>query len=309
MKIPVSALLLTFANLIAQNTTFTTQEIEVNPLIKGTLFTPSNSGNNHLVILIAGSGPTNRSGNQIGMINNSLKYLSESMASNGISVYSYDKRLFALLSKPDFKEEDSNFDDVVKDAVDVIEHFRKEGKYKKIVIAGHSEGSLIGMIAAKDRADGFISLAGAGRPADEIIQTQIGKQAPFLKDKVKEKFELLKKGQTFKLEEPMLESLFRESVQPYLMSWIKYDPKIEIVKLKMPVLIVNGTNDIQVAVSEAELLHGAKPEAKISIIPKMNHIFREIDGDDTANFATYSNKDLPISTALTSVVNQFIKSI
>ncbi len=294
---------------IAQKSSgFSTSEIEINPLIKGTLFTPEKDSR-HLVIMIAGSGPTNRSGNQIGAINNSLKLLSEAMAGDGISVFSYDKRIFALMIQGNLKEEELSFEDLINDAIDVINHFKSQKKYSKIIVAGHSEGSLIGMIAAKNRADGFISLAGAGSPLDEVLLEQIGKQAPVLKESATEKIAMLKAGKTFALENQMLASIFRESVQPYLISLFKYEPKTEIAKLKIPVLIINGTKDIQVTEAEASKLHQAKPDAKMVIIPDMNHILKVIAGDDAENRASYSNPDLPVSKDLALAVNQFIKSI
>lgn len=94
-----------------------------------------------------------------------------------------------------------------------------------------------------------------------------------------------------------------------MISWIQYNPQIEIAKLQMPVLIVNGTKDLQVAVSEAELLKKAKPEGELFLIENMNHIFKVINGDDTENMKSYSNPDIPIATKLTSTITMFVKSL
>jgi fermentation-respiration switch protein FrsA (DUF1100 family) len=107
----------------------------------------------------------------------------------------------------------------------------------------------------------------------------------------------------------MLASLFRESVQPYMISWIKYNPQNEIKKLQIPVLLINGTKDLQVTVSEAELLKKAKPEAKLVIIENMNHIFKEIKGDDAENMKSYSDPNLPVTEKLVTAINLFIKSL
>jgi hypothetical protein len=187
--------------------------------------------------------------------------------------------------------------------------FKNKKKYNKIVIAGHSEGSLIGMIAANEKADAFISLAGTGRTIDAVLVEQITKQAPFLKEETQKNLDILKSGKTFELKNPMLASIFRESIQPYMISWIQYNPQIEIAKLQMPVLIVNGTKDLQVAVSEAELLKKAKPEGELVLIENMNHIFKVINGDDAENMKSYSNPDVPIATKLTSTITTFVKSL
>jgi hypothetical protein len=289
---------------------FKTEEININPLINGSLFSPlqTNSKTN-LVILIAGSGPTDRNGNQSGMTNNSLKLLAEALAQKGIAVFSYDKRIIAQMKAKTINEKELSFDDFINDAKDVVRFFRNQKKYNKITIAGHSEGSLIGMVAALHDADAYISIAGAGRPIDFVLLDQIEKQAPFLKEEVKQDLELLKKGTTFELKNQMLASIFRESVQPYMISWIKYVPQDEIKKLHIPVLLLNGTKDLQVTASEAQLLKAAKPDASIAIIENMNHIFKEIKGDDTENQNSYANPELPVISELIGRISGFINSL
>lgn len=290
--------------------TWNTQEIAISPLLNGTLFAPEKqTKKTNLVILIAGSGPTDRYGNQPSMQNNSLKLLAEALAQKGNAVFSYDKRIFAQMKAGTLDEKTLRFDDFIHDAQAVIEHFKSQKKYAQIIIAGHSEGSLIGMVAANANADAFISLAGAGRAIDEVLIDQIEKQAPMLKEEVRENLDLLKKGAPFELKNQMLASIFRESVQPYMISWMRYSPTIEIHKLTIPVLIINGTEDIQVEATEAEALHRALPSAQLKIIPNMNHIFKEIKGDILENKAAYSNPDLPIVPELVQIVNQFINSL
>lgn len=286
-----------------------TEDIEVNSLIKGTLFSLENTSSKpNLVLIIAGSGPTNRNGNQLGMLNNSLKYLAEAIAKDGNVAFSFDKRIVTQMKEGNLDEKSLRFDDFITDVKDIITYFKNQKKYNKIIIAGHSEGSLIGMIAAKDNADAYISLAGAGRTIDLIITEQIEKQAPFLKAKTEENFKILKEGKTFELDNQMLASIFRESVQSYMISWMKYNPQEEIKKLNIPILIINGTKDIQVAESEAKLLHEANPKSELKIIDKMNHIFKEIN-EDAENMQSYSNPDLPIMNELSETINSFIKSL
>jgi alpha-beta hydrolase superfamily lysophospholipase len=263
----------------------------------------------NLVILIAGSGPTDRNGNQKGMTNNSLKLLAEALANNNIAVYSYDKRIFAQMATGKLDEGSLSFDTFIDDAKAVLLYFKNQKKYHTITIAGHSEGALIGLVAANGNADAYISIAGAGRPIDEVLLEQISKQAPFLKEEVQKNLATLKSGTTFELKNQMLASLFRASVQPYMISWIKYNPQTEMKQLHIPTLIINGDKDIQVSVNDAQLLHQAKSDALLKIIPNMNHIFKEIKGDDTENKASYTNPDLPISKELPTVITTFIQSL
>lgn len=289
---------------------FSKTDIEINSLLKGTLYSPlKQSKKTNLVILIAGSGPTDRDGNQKGLANNSLKLLAEALANNGIAVYSYDKRIFAQIASGKLDEASLSFDNFIDDAKAVIQYFKNQKKFHSITIAGHSEGALIGMVAADGNADGYISIAGAGRPIDEVLVEQIGKQAPFLKEEVQKNLETLKSGTTFELKNQMLASLFRASVQPYMISWIKYNPQSEIKKLHVPTLLINGDKDIQVSVNDAQLLQQAKPDAQLKIISNMNHIFKEIKGDEAENKASYTNPDLPISKELPMIITTFIQSL
>lgn len=312
MKKAIILFVILFSTLVFSQETieFSKADIEINSLLKGTLYYPlKQSKKTNLVILIAGSGPTDRDGNQKGLTNNSLKLLAEALANNGIAVYSYDKRIFAQIASGKLDEASLSFDNFIDDAKAVLLFFKNQKKYHSITIAGHSEGSLIGMVAADGNADGYISIAGAGRPIDEVLLEQIGKQAPFLKEEVQKNLEILKSGTTFELKNQMLASLFRASVQPYLISWIKYNPQTEIKKLHIPTLLINGDKDIQVSVQDAQLLQQAKPEAQLKIISNMNHIFKEIKGDEAENKASYTNPALPISTDLSQLITTFIKSI
>jgi fermentation-respiration switch protein FrsA (DUF1100 family) len=289
---------------------FKKEEISINTLLKGSLYTPlKNSKKETLVILIAGSGPTDRNGNQKNVVNNSLKYLCEGLAQNDIAAFSYDKRMFAQISLGTLNEATLSFEDFINDAKAVFTYFKNQKKYNKIIIAGHSEGSLIGMIAANDNADAFISIAGPGRTIDAVVVEQIEKQAPFLKEEVLKNFEILKSGKTFELKNEMLASLFRPSVQPYMISWLKYNPQDEIKKLKIPTLLLNGTKDLQVSVGEAELLKKSKPDAELVIIDAMNHVFKEIKGDTSENMKSYNDPNLPISAQLLNTITRFIKAL
>ena len=315
MKKSIFAFLLLLSNLgFSQEkkdlTAVNKKEITINPLLKGTLYSPlKETKKTNLVILIAGSGPTDSDSNQKVMTNNSLKYLSEELSKNNQAVFSYDKRIIAQMAAGTVNEARLSFDDFINDAKEVIRFFKNQKKYNKIIVAGHSEGSLIGMLAATESTNAFISLAGAGRTIDAVLVEQIEKQAPFLKEEVQKDLEILKSGQTFELKNKMLASLFRESVQPYMISWIKYNPQNEIKKLQVPVLIINGTKDLQVTVSEAELLKKAKPEAKLLVIDNMNHIFKEIKGDDAENMKSYSDPNLAVTEKLVTAINLFIKSL
>ncbi len=275
--------------------------------LNGTLLTVNLKEKTPLVILIPGSGPTDRNGNNVASKNNSLKLLAEGIAKKGISSFRYDKSVLSFKKDDNLKIDSLTFENFINDTKAVIAHFKNENNYSKIIVAGHSQGSLVGIVASENKVDGFISLAGAGRSIDEVITEQIEKQAPFLVDETKQILEQLKKGNTIDDYNPMLISLFNKSVQPFLISWIKYNPQEEIKKLNIPILIINGSKDIQVKNSDAELLHKANPTSKLELIKNMNHLFKEIKGDLNENIASYNNPELPVMTELVEAMSNFIK--
>lgn len=283
--------------------------------IYGTLIQPKSKQEIPLVIFISGSGPTDRDGNNPVMKNNSIKMLAEGLYKHKIASLRYDKRGIAQ-SKGGLKSEsDIRFDDYIADARDWVMKMKKEYHFSKIIIAGHSEGSLIGMIAAQQPgADAFISLAGAGESADLILKRQLASYPQPLFEKSCIIIDSLKKGKTYDVSgltasEKSLNSLFRESVQPYLINWFQYNPQTEIKKLTIPVLIIQGSTDIQVLKNDAELLHAAKPDAKYVFIENMNHVLKNCGSDLNENLKTYSDPELHLHKELLENVANFIKTL
>lgn len=275
--------------------------------IFGTLTTPNLSQKYPVALLISGSGPTDRNGNNVIMKNNSLKMLAETLAKNGIASLRFDKRGIAASKASAKSEESLRFENYIDDVKSWVDLLKKDNRFSKIIIIGHSEGSLIGMIASV-KADKFISIAGAGDSADKLIKTQIAsKSNKQIEDLTFPIIDSLKNGNTVKKVDPILNSLFRASIQPYLISWFKYNPQAEIKKLNIPVLIVQGNNDLQVTVKDAESLAQSNKKAELLIVDKMNHIMKIVDGDVQANMASYNNETLPISEVMTNKIVSFIQ--
>ena len=275
--------------------------------IEGTLLFPEKENNVPVALIIAGSGPTDRDGNNPYMKNNSLKMIATGLSENGIATLRYDKRGIAKSKDAGLQESDLRFENYIDDAKHWVELLKKDKRFNQVVIIGHSEGSLIGMIALQQtNVDKFISIAGVGRPAADILRTQLAGQPPVVLDAALPIIDRLEKGDTIAEVPQMLNALFRPSVQPYIISWFKYDPQIEIAKLKIPILIIQGTTDIQVTVDEAELLKKANSKAELKIIEGMNHILKEVEIDRQKNIQTYSQPDLPLKEGLINIIFKFI---
>lgn len=283
--------------------------------LSGTLVLPpfSNSAVT-LVVMISGSGPTDRDGNSLAMQgkNNSLKMLAEECAKSGVASLRFDKRGIGASKSAMIKEDDLRFEDYVNDVRAWIRRYRSDTRFGKIVVVGHSEGSLIGMIAAREEtANGFVSIAGAGFPADEIIKKQVGAQPipEGFKNDIFAKLDSVKRGLPLRDVPDMLMSLFRPSVQPYLHSWMRYNPQTEIAKLLTPSLIIQGTTDVQVGKEDAEVLAKAQKISRLAMIENMNHVLKI---DRSTNImaqmqGSYQDPVLPLAPDFVRVVVDFVK--
>ncbi len=262
-----------------------------------------------VVLIIAGSGPTDRNCNSdLGFHSNAYKILADSLANAGIASVRYDKRGIGKSALSPAAMISTRFDDMVGDAALFAKKIKEDKRFGKVFILGHSEGSLIGMrVANKEKVDGFISLAGAGQRADFIMKKQIAANAPQLSPAADSILISLAKGNTVLVKNPQLTSIFSESVQPYLISWFAYDPGIEIKKLNTKVLLINGSSDLQVDVSEMKRLKTAKPAATSVVIEGMNHVLKDGGKTPEENRAAYNNIDLPLANGLSPAIVNFIR--
>ncbi|MDQ2679621.1 MAG: alpha/beta fold hydrolase [Candidatus Eremiobacteraeota bacterium] len=280
--------------------------------LAGTLLLPSGPGPFPVALIIAGSGPTDRDGNSMVLKTDTYKKLAQGLAEQGIATLRYDKRsIGASLARQ--AESDLRFDDYVNDALALTALLERDERFTSVSIIGHSEGSLLGMLAARrdPNVRAFVSLAGAGRNLATILDEQIRanpNNPPNILKEVESINASLLAGKTVANTDPLLAALFRPSVQPYVISEYKYDPAKEIAKLTIPVLIVQGTSDVQVGIADAKRLATAKPDATFVLIDGMNHILVDAPADRSQNIATYSDPSLPLNTKLIPTIAAFLKT-
>tara|TARA_B100000686_G_scaffold292119_1_gene320611 strand:+ start:530 stop:1456 length:927 start_codon:yes stop_codon:yes gene_type:complete len=274
--------------------------------IEGTLLLPTVEKPT-IALIIAGSGPTDRDGNSSGLKMNYLKMLAEGLYENNIASIRYDKRGIGASVMPGLKEDDLTFSHFISDAELWMDKIMDDSRFGDIVVIGHSEGSLIGMIASQNKnPNKFISIAGPGITMLATLRRQLKDQPPYILSMSEPILEKLEKGQTVDSVPPLLNNLFRESVQNYLISVSKYDPAVQISKLKCPVMIVQGTTDIQIEVLDAEKLAEANTNSKLLIIEGMNHILKEAPENRLLNIQTYGNPDLKIKEGLVDSISKYI---
>lgn len=170
---------------------------------------------------------------------------------------------------------------------------------------------MVGTLAAQEKTDvaALVALAGAGLPVGAIIRRQLeaaGSPA-HLRDAANRLLTELEGGRAVADAPAELASLFRPSGQPYLMSWLRLDPAAELAKLHAPILIVQGTTDLQVTRSDAERLAAARPDAELAFIEGMNHVLKTAPMDREANFATYTDPDQSIAPELIERIAAFLQ--
>ncbi|MGO2103564.1 alpha/beta hydrolase family protein [Psychroflexus halocasei] len=282
-----------------------TDTLKINQFIEGT-FVKIDS-NAPLAILIQGSGPTDRNGNGSGLKSDHSKMLYEALNNKGINTFTYDKRTVKMLRDQNLNDT-ILFDDFVNDQIEIIQHFKDKG-YTNIHLIGHSQGSLVAILAAqKEIVASIISLSGTSRTADEIIIEQIEKQMPQLLDQVKDNFKRLQNNSKLVgMDNPIILSIFAKQNQKFIVNYMKYDPSLEIEKLNdLPILVVNGDRDLQVPVSDAEDLHKSAKNSELLIIEDMNHVLKIVSGQQV-NMKSYNDPEHPVSQKLIDDIEKFIK--
>ena len=278
--------------------------------IYGSISVPNTNKKMPVVLIIAGSGATDRNGNVGKAVNsNSYKILADSLLKNGIASLRFDKRGVGESMSALKAEKDLRFVDFIDDASLWVQLLKKDKRFSAIIIAGHSEGSLIGMVVAKrENVAKFISLAGAGFPIQDVLRKQFKAQPEQVQAILISRLDTLVSGKVLTDVPQNLYSIFRPSVIPYMLDWFKYVPAVEIAKLTIPALIINGTTDIQVGIEEAENLHKACKQSKMVIVNGMSHLLKDAPADRAKNIATYNTTpNEPIKTELLQAIVKFIK--
>lgn len=278
--------------------------------IHGSLLVPASGKKVPVVLIIAGSGPTDRDGNSVGVqgTNDSLKLLAASLAEAGFASVRYDKRGVGASKEAAVRESDLRLETYVDDAAAWIDVLAADRRFSGVAVVGHSEGSLIGMLAVKGRpASAFVSIAGIAQAASSIMRRQLRRKLPLdLAERNESILASLEQGQSVKELPAELATLYRPSVQPYLISWFRYVPAHEIRALGIPCLILQGDKDIQVPVSEATALHAAKPDATLQILHGMNHVLKLVSTENAQQIASYGDPTLPIAPELSKSLARFL---
>ncbi|MGP0174154.1 alpha/beta hydrolase [Pseudomonas sp. NCHU5208] len=314
--IMLRALLLTLTLITGLAQASTTRQLPVSldtdqGTLYGSLLLPQSDQPLPVALLIAGSGPTDRNGNNPeGGHNDALEKLARVLARNGIASLRYDKRGVAASRAATPDERDLSVERYVADAQGWARQLKSDPRFDRLILIGHSEGALIASLAAQDgQADALVSIAGPALPIGQVLDMQLAMRLPPpLLDESRHILANLIRGKLQPEVPKELQAIYRPSVQPYLISLLRQDPAANFAALRIPALIVQGTHDAQVSPENAELLKQAKPDAELALIPGMNHVMRITPAPWKEQLASYNDPQLPLARALGERIVAFIRS-
>jgi pimeloyl-ACP methyl ester carboxylesterase len=281
--------------------------------LKGTMLLPA-SGATAMMLIIPGSGPTDRDGNNpLGVKASTYRLLAEGLANRGIGTVRIDKRgMFASTAAV----ADGNavtIDDYVADVGAWIAAIRKDAGMPCVWVLGHSEGGLVALAAAQKLPDicGLILVSAAGRPLGDVLRSQLRANpanGPILLQAMAA-IDALEAGKRVDVSgmHPALMPLFAPQVQGFLINVFSYDPAKLIASVAKPVLIVQGRRDMQVGVEDAERLKESAPQAELVLLPDVNHVLKAVASDNPgANAATYADPSLPLAPGVVEAIAPFV---
>lgn len=281
--------------------------------LSGTLLRAGEGGAGPVALIIAGSGPTDRDGNNpLGVAAAPYRLLAEALQKRGIATVRADKRgMFASAAAV----RDANavtIRDYVADTAAWVTATRLATGAPCVWLIGHSEGGLVALAATQDLEGlcGVVLVSAPGRPLGDVIKAQI-RANPMnmtLIVPADNAIDLLASGRKVNAESlpAPLQGLFAPPLQDFLISLFSYDPAALAAQVKVPLLIVQGGKDLQVPVADAERLAAANPAAKLVILPDLNHVLKDVGEGVPANLAAYRDPALPLGKGVAETIADFV---
>lgn len=281
--------------------------------LKGTLSSPDGGPKAPVAIIIPGSGPTDRDGNSpLGVTAASYRLLAQALAAKGVSTIRFDKRGMFGSSAAAADADNVRMSDYVADVRAWRQEAQKRASAPCAWQIGHSEGSLIALITAQQPEGicGLVLVAGAGRKMGDILREQLKANpanAPILPQALAAIAEL-EAGRRVDVNSmhPALAALFRPSVQGFVIDQMSYDPAALLARYAGPVLVLQGTTDLQVTLQDAQRLAGARPGVTMVTLGGVNHVLKLAPAERAANLATYANSALPIAPSVVEAITTFL---
>lgn len=279
----------------------------------GTAEVPAGCGPHPVVLIVSGSGTTDRDGLAYGEGPANYRALAYALRDLGIASVRYDDHgIGASADALPRRTEDHRFDTEVTDAAAWARKLRHDPRFGRLIVAGHSQGALVGtLVAQTESIDGLVTIGGTSLPAGRLLIEQIGSSAsttPTERSALEHAVAELEAGRVLtEALPPRLESVLPRELQPYLISWFRFDPVEELTRLSADVLVIHGENDKLVPPAQATMLAHAREGLEPTLIARMAHSMKEADTDAASQRAASSDPDVPLAEGLAETLADFAR--
>ena len=233
--------------------------------LTGTLAVPGVSGAVPAVLMLPGSGQTDRDDNAKALAIDVFPQLSTAIERQGLATFRYDKRGVGA-SEGDYFS--SDFDDRLTDAVAAVEWLRArpEVDASRVIVLGHSEGALLSVRLAAGAAPvaGAVLLAGAAQAGEQILTWQGRQIADSLTgvskwvvrllhiDLAKSQRKALNRIRSSRADVVRIQG--RKINAAWMRQFMAYDPAPDLARVGVPVLAITGDRDLQVNPDDLDLM-------------------------------------------------------
>lgn len=277
--------------------------------LEGTLALPAGCGPFPTVLIVAGSGPTDRDGNSVlGVRAQPYRLLADRLRDRGIASIRYDKGAIGASAAAAPPTPELTIEQGSADAALFVALARADRRISRLTLVGHSEGALVGALAAQMApVDGYMSLAGLGRPTATVLREQLARglaAQPELLEAANHMIDALERGEPVGELPPALANMFPSSIHGFLHSLMRHDPAAQLGRLgaAVDIVVAQGTTDVQISVADAERLAEARPDARLVLVDGMNHVLKAADLSPASQQLAYTSPDLPLVPELVDAV-------
>jgi uncharacterized protein len=278
--------------------------------LHGTLSRPLSGTASSAILIIPGSGPTDRDGNSILLPgkNDSLVSLGNGLVKAGFMVLRVDKRGIGKSVWQGLREDDMTIDQMADDAAAWLAYLRAVPGIRRLAVIGHSEGALVALLAAREsKPESLVLLAPLSADFFETLFKQLAGMPEDYLRRARFIYEELKAGRYVSQVDADLLALFRPSVQPYMRSLIEHRPASLLAAQDNPTLVVAGGRDLQIEFADAKALAAARPGVGFLLLDDMNHVLKAVKPDLADNQAAYSSPSYPLAEGLVAGIAEFLR--